>query len=390
MPLEHSFYLSPDLGGTGTFPVVHAGADSLESQADARVQRILQVFSTIASDPWTKEQILHLQTFIYQSELSSDEMVRRIERATALILGHCANQFRQDIPFLESVYPGFTDRFFRELKSYVESLVSSTRSLIERDVRIDQIRRLIDGSILDLLERSRVSFDHQKWEGAYNRRGFDHYRAQALHATLRRQARQEESARLVFCSQIMIDLDKFKDVNDRYGNEAGDQVLRTVLDILQRTVRDIDIIGMPGGDEYLVALADTDEAGALKLATRILHNFERQTLCVQDRDGLGVALDGLDGRLKVGLSIGVTTVSLPTLSAPLDSKTISTIVEEVEKRLSKDSELAMEGAKVLDKPANGNGGGAPKNAIMTYPQAAPRRDEINRLINLKNVRRSGS
>jgi diguanylate cyclase (GGDEF)-like protein len=68
---------------------------------------------------------------------------------------------------------------------------------------------------------------------------------------------------------VVADLDWFKDVNDRYGHPAGDGVLREFADLLRETVRDVDLAGRWGGEEFLLILPGTDLAGGAQLAERI-------------------------------------------------------------------------------------------------------------------------
>jgi diguanylate cyclase (GGDEF)-like protein len=68
---------------------------------------------------------------------------------------------------------------------------------------------------------------------------------------------------------VVADLDWFKDVNDRYGHPSGDAVLREFAQLLQETVRDIDLAGRWGGEEFLVILPGTDLAGGAQVAERI-------------------------------------------------------------------------------------------------------------------------
>jgi diguanylate cyclase (GGDEF)-like protein len=77
-------------------------------------------------------------------------------------------------------------------------------------------------------------------------------------------------------SLVMIDLDRFKIVNDKYGHRAGDRVLRSFGRLLKKTSRNIDIPGRFGGEEFLVILPETSlEAGGIyaervrKLAERL-------------------------------------------------------------------------------------------------------------------------
>jgi diguanylate cyclase (GGDEF)-like protein len=68
---------------------------------------------------------------------------------------------------------------------------------------------------------------------------------------------------------VVADLDWFKDVNDRYGHPAGDAVLREFATLLQETLRDIDLAGRWGGEEFLLILPGTDLAGAAQVAERV-------------------------------------------------------------------------------------------------------------------------
>jgi diguanylate cyclase (GGDEF)-like protein len=71
------------------------------------------------------------------------------------------------------------------------------------------------------------------------------------------------------CCLMMIDLDRFKPVNDRFGHQAGNEVLQTVARILIKEVRKVDIVTRYGGDEFAVILPDTSASRASMLAERI-------------------------------------------------------------------------------------------------------------------------
>jgi diguanylate cyclase (GGDEF)-like protein len=68
---------------------------------------------------------------------------------------------------------------------------------------------------------------------------------------------------------VVADLDWFKDVNDRYGHPSGDAVLREFAELLQETVRDVDLAGRWGGEEFMLILPGTDLAGGAQVAERI-------------------------------------------------------------------------------------------------------------------------
>ncbi|WP_186843692.1 sensor domain-containing diguanylate cyclase [Acetobacterium tundrae] len=68
---------------------------------------------------------------------------------------------------------------------------------------------------------------------------------------------------------IMIDIDHFKQVNDRFGHLAGDLVLVELAELFKTSIRLTDIIGRWGGEEFLMILPDTDENGAMELAEKL-------------------------------------------------------------------------------------------------------------------------
>jgi diguanylate cyclase (GGDEF)-like protein len=69
----------------------------------------------------------------------------------------------------------------------------------------------------------------------------------------------------------MLDVDHFKNVNDTYGHGVGDQVLQTVTERCQSTLRNRDLIGRYGGEEIIMLLPETDLEGARQVAERLHH-----------------------------------------------------------------------------------------------------------------------
>ena len=93
-------------------------------------------------------------------------------------------------------------------------------------------------------------------------------------------ARQARSGAPV--SVILLDLDHFKAVNDRYGHPEGDRVLVTIGQLLKAGSRQTDEVGRWGGEEFLVVCRDTDLAGACALAQKL-----RERIAAQDFGGVG-------------------------------------------------------------------------------------------------------
>lgn len=124
------------------------------------------------------------------------------------------------------------------------------------------------------------------------------YFLELLAGELRRSFRYERPLSLLMC-----DIDYFKQVNDTYGHQAGDEVLRAVSRRLMAATREgIDSIGRYGGEEFAVMLPETDEESAWRVAERLRRSVESEP----------VSLDGFEGSLSreigITISIGVTTL----------------------------------------------------------------------------------
>jgi diguanylate cyclase (GGDEF)-like protein len=99
-----------------------------------------------------------------------------------------------------------------------------------------------------------------------------------------------------YLSVLCIDLDRFKEVNDSYGHDAGDQLIREVARRLKAICRDTDTICRLGGDEFAIIQPDTNPSGAATLAQRVV-------------DGLSGEVDLSIGRAELSCSVGVSVVS---------------------------------------------------------------------------------
>lgn len=128
--------------------------------------------------------------------------------------------------------------------------------------------------------------------GLYNRRGFamtvDRLFAQAI--------RYNRPA-----SILMIDLDRLKPLNDSYGHEIGDRMLRLVAKCIKDELRQTDVAARYGGDEFVALLPETPRSGALDVASRIRSAVAGSPLNLGDRSlitsvSIGIATYPDDGR----------------------------------------------------------------------------------------------
>lgn len=125
---------------------------------------------------------------------------------------------------------------------------------------------------------------HDELTGAYNRR----YLMDRMEEEAERCARSGST----FCV-CMIDIDHFKHINDTYGHPAGDKVLQAVANAAASSLRQTDVFGRFGGEEFVAILLDAGSSGAMISAERIRQKIEQ--LCIPE----------VDPALKVTASIGI-------------------------------------------------------------------------------------
>lgn len=90
-------------------------------------------------------------------------------------------------------------------------------------------------------------------------------------------------------SVLFMDLDDFKEINDRFGHAIGNHVLRAVGDILSSVIRTTDIAGRFGGDEFMLILVNSDAEGSVRVAEQIRERVQQLSLPVPDTEA-GVTL----------------------------------------------------------------------------------------------------
>jgi diguanylate cyclase (GGDEF)-like protein len=117
-------------------------------------------------------------------------------------------------------------------------------------------------------------------------------------------------------SLIMIDLDHFKNINDSYGHQAGDMVLKKVASAVKAQARDVDLVARYGGEEFMVVLPETGKREAYALAERIRHSVREQKYQLSEDTA----------PIEVTISLGVA-------SYPEDGSEKSELVDRVDKAL---------------------------------------------------------
>lgn len=126
--------------------------------------------------------------------------------------------------------------------------------------------------------------------GLYNKRYFE----MLMENEVERSVSQSQ-----ICSIILIDLDFFKSINERYGHSTGDNILRQVARLLAQRVRKTDVLCRFGGDEFFLLCRQATMGNAMNVAEQLHEAVTREPLVVDDQP------------IPVGLSIGIATIPSP-------------------------------------------------------------------------------
>ncbi|MFC1674040.1 GGDEF domain-containing protein [Pseudomonadota bacterium] len=188
-----------------------------------------------------------------------------------------------------------------------------THLLITHDFYLVTVN-MIGGTLGYLTERNRRNLflrerqlEHEK---AFHKERSQH---DDLTALFNRRAFFEQGNRMLSSTQryehplsvLMMDVDHFKTINDTHGHGVGDQALKAVACAIQNSLRETDLVGRIGGEEFTAILPETSLAGAKKLAERI-----RQTVAEQHVEGAGAPVEL---RISIGVSEAHGDASLDTL-----------------------------------------------------------------------------
>lgn len=151
---------------------------------------------------------------------------------------------------------------------------------------VDRLRRSVDGINKRLVEAEKLA-DQDPLLPIYNRRAFVRELTR-VQATVER---YDSAASLIY-----IDLNGFKEVNDTHGHQAGDFVLAEVSKRLVMSVRETDIVGRLGGDEFGLILARTDQGAATNLMQRLPREMDNNPIIWEGQ------------KLDIGMSFGIVPI----------------------------------------------------------------------------------
>ncbi|ONG58757.1 PleD family two-component system response regulator [Pseudoroseomonas deserti] len=111
---------------------------------------------------------------------------------------------------------------------------------------------------------------------------------------------------------LLLDVDRFKAVNDTYGHAVGDQVLREVAGRMKEHLRAVDVVARFGGEEFIVAMAETQQEEALQVANRLRQAMAEQPVVIGQAQSLSITA-------SIGVALTGQGQNLATLVAAADS-----------------------------------------------------------------------
>lgn len=160
-------------------------------------------------------------------------------------------KYDNELKILQDEFNKLLDKISNEEIKRVELLEEINQKLeFEVEKRTEELEHIaITDGLTQLYNRTKMDIELQKLEGIYKRYG------------------------RVF-SVIMIDIDYFKSVNDTFGHQVGDSVLKQFATILKQNIRSTDFIGRWGGEEFLIVCIETSEENAIEIASNLRKKIE--------------------------------------------------------------------------------------------------------------------
>lgn len=255
--------------------------------------RFMQVHSDIAPD-----QAIGTNIFDLFSYLDDEWFKRRVTSVLELGISVYTTWEQRDNVFdfalklpihheLRRMYQNTTFMPLRNSKDEVEKV-----AIVVYDVTDSAINR----GKLELAKDELLSLSRTDRLTALWNRG---YWEECLNSEFKRCQRSGNDVALV-----MFDIDHFKNINDNYGHQVGDDAIRLVAQVTRDSSREVDICGRYGGEEFTIILPDTDLDGAVIYAERLRKNIEQSVVNSQG--------ETLNFTVSLGVAMLDKTISSPT------------------------------------------------------------------------------
>ncbi|NNM82703.1 MAG: bacteriohemerythrin [Burkholderiales bacterium] len=246
--------------------------------------KMLEMKQKAAENP--AETAPWLLTFLLKWLLTHivDTDMRMAKKLLAMQAGRSEIEAEREAQAFELPLPYIMEKLYDEMAGKTRELIATRRRLA---MEIEE-RRALEAEFARQARTDMLT-------GLSNRRHFFELSEQEL-------ARSKRDGELL--SMLMIDLDEFKSINDRYGHQFGDSILKKVGEVFRKTLRAGDIYGRVGGEEFAVLVPESDEKEASEVAERL--RLEISTIPGSPSERTE----------RVTASIGIVT--LPAVGADID------------------------------------------------------------------------
>lgn len=214
---------------------------------------------------YTKEELLSID---FQSITHPDDLEKDLALVSEVLAGDLPS-YRMEKRFFKksgaTVWILLSVSLARDFQGEPMHFISQIQDITDRkmeELRLHEFAEGLTKTNLELEQLSRVD----ALTGVYNRRHFDDRLAHMIE-TAERYGRP--------LSLIMLDIDHFKKINDDFGHEAGDNVLKSVAKALSSVCRNTDMFARFGGEEFVVLCSETSVRGATRLAEKLLQEIQQ-------------------------------------------------------------------------------------------------------------------
>ena len=226
-----------------------------------------------------KDVVLRIAGLL-QTSLNVEEIISHFSNEISTLIAHDHVNYineKLDINFVIGSRANHSRTYELTINESRLGILSITRGKTFTDAETEQLESLICALHYPLrnaiLYREAVQAAHKDpLTGVGNRA--------AMTTTLRREL-EKAFRHNRSLAVIMMDIDHFKKINDKYGHSIGDYALQTLVECAEKSVRISDMIFRYGGEEFVIVLPETDEPGMLRLAKRIRRRVEKLETRIQ-------------------------------------------------------------------------------------------------------------
>ena len=169
----------------------------------------------------------------------------------------------------EDLMRDYTENLERQIQLRTSELEALNKQLQEADRSKD----LVIKELKEVKEKLLLSSNIDPLTGLYNRR----YMMDRISEEVNRYRRNKTP----FCIMVA-DIDYFKEINDRFGHDCGDEVLQTISNLINAEIRNIDTLSRWGGEEFLILLPETQIYSARSVAERIRQSILKNVFAYEN------------------------------------------------------------------------------------------------------------